>query len=80
MKVEQFVAELKKGAGSDRAIKIAEARMRATHPSTRADLPKGPIFTEKDKKGKLPMSDAHITYLHNFWTHAYHVLRKQEKK
>ena len=80
MRIDKFVEQLKRGAGADRAIKIAERCMKATAQSERGLLPHGPIFTEKDRKGKLPMGEKHLNYIHNFWTNCYYVLKKQEGK
>ena len=77
---ETFVKQLVRANGIGGALKIAEARAKNTHPSTWNNIPFGPIFYQKDKRGGDPKLDvAHLTHLHNWWNHVYCILRKRAK-
>jgi hypothetical protein len=80
MTAEQFAKNLIKGAGADRAIKIAEERMRATSPKNFDGLPKGTIFFPEDVRQTSGYREKDLQKLHNSWVHIYHVLKKMGVK
>lgn len=79
-KPEVYANELKRANGLDKAIKIANSLRTNTHPSQHSYVPNGPVFNHTGRHNKNDLNTNHLTYLHNWWTQVYHILKKMERK
>jgi hypothetical protein len=77
IKAETLADTLRKANGFDRALRIAQSRAQETDPKNWINLPHGPVFFKKDKRGNEGLSEKHLRNLHGFWTHVYHILKKR---
>jgi hypothetical protein len=75
-KINEYIKNLQRGAGADRAIYIARARMLATDPKNWSDMPSGDIFFPRDPRQKTGYREKELQKLHNWWTNVYHVMKK----
>lgn len=76
----EYAEQLKKGAGVDRAYKIALGAVKALDVSNRANIPRGEVFYKKDRKGQESLPEKHLRSLHGFWTQVYHIIDKSLTK
>lgn len=79
IKAEEWAKELKKANGLDGARRITKIRANASKPEEWGNIPTGPVFYPKSKRGSESLNTKHLTYLHNYWTQVYNVLQKMEK-
>lgn len=71
-----YAEELRKKLGLDHASKIADARMRGTHPQMWSSIPTGVVFFNNDHKAKS-IGEKELTKIHAFWVEVFHILKKK---
>lgn len=77
--IETYIKNLQRGAGIERALHIAKARMLASDPKNWSDIPAGYVFFPKDPRQKTGYREKELTKLHNWWVNVYHVMKKGMK-
>lgn len=78
--MKEYLKELIRRNGFEKALKICHARMQGSDPHDWQYLPKGIVFYEKDKRSSnTNLNEKHLRKLHNFWTDAYGKMKKMEK-
>lgn len=78
MNINKYIKELQRGAGADRALKIAQARAEATRIDNWNELPAGYVFFPNDARQKHGYREKELTKLHNFWVQVYNIMRKNK--
>jgi len=74
-----FAESFRKSIGFDRALFVAEMRMRDTAPSNWSLIPNSSVFNYSDKRKNKELDTKRLTSIHGFWTEVFHIIKKRNR-
>jgi len=77
IKAEVFAEQLRKANGLPKATQIAKGF--AKNKDGWKNVPSGPVFFHKDKRGQERVDEKYWRGIHGFWTQVAGILRKKTK-